>query len=55
MPIDYLNLFGLVLVAVVAPLLVDQFRVPVPDAVAMILIGIVAPQTLSWCRSCWSR
>jgi hypothetical protein len=36
MPIDYLNLFGFVFVAVAAPLLVDLLRVPVPDAVAMI-------------------
>ncbi|HVE97225.1 MAG TPA: cation:proton antiporter [Pseudonocardiaceae bacterium] len=49
MPIDYLNLFGLVLVAVVAPLLVDLLRVPVPDAVAMILIGIaVGSSGLGW-------
>jgi Kef-type K+ transport system membrane component KefB len=41
MSIDYVNLFGLILVAVAAPLLVDLLRVPVPDAVAMILIGIV--------------
>lgn len=51
MPIDYLNLFGLVLVAVVAPLLVDLLRVPVPDAVAMILIGIaVGGSGLGWVR-----
>ncbi len=49
MPIDYLNLFGLVLVAVVAPLLVDVLRVPVPDPVAMILIGIaVGGSGLGW-------
>lgn len=49
MPIDYLNLFGLVLVAVAAPLLVDLLRVPVPDAVAMILIGIaVGGSGLGW-------
>lgn len=49
MPIDYLNLFGFVLVAVAAPLLVDLIRVPVPDAVAMILIGIaVGGSGLGW-------
>jgi Kef-type K+ transport system membrane component KefB len=49
MPIDYLNLFGLILVAVAAPLLVDMLRVPVPDAVAMILIGIVVGSSgLGW-------
>lgn len=51
MPIDYLNLFGLVLVAVAAPLLVDLLRVPVPDAVAMIVIGIaVGGSGLGWVR-----
>ena len=51
MPIDYLNLFGLVLVAVAAPLLVDLLRVPVPDAVAMILIGIaIGGSGLGWVR-----
>lgn len=51
MPIDYLNLFGLVLVAVATPLLVDLLRVPVPDAVAMILIGIaVGGSGLGWVR-----
>ncbi len=49
MPIDYVNLFGLLLVAVVAPLLVDLLRVPVPDVVAMILIGIVVGNSgLGW-------
>ncbi len=51
MPIDYLNLFGLVLVAAAAPLLVDLLRVPVPDAVAMIVIGIaVGGSGLGWVR-----
>jgi Kef-type K+ transport system membrane component KefB len=51
MPIDYLNLFGFVFVAVAAPLLVDLLRVPVPDAVAMILIGIaVGGSGLGWVR-----
>ncbi|MDQ4105542.1 MAG: cation:proton antiporter [Actinomycetota bacterium] len=51
MPIDYLNLFALILVAVAAPLLVDLLRVPVPDAVAMILIGIaVGGSGLGWVR-----
>lgn len=51
MPIDYVNLFGLILVAVAAPLLVDLLRVPVPDAVAMILIGIaVGDSGLGWIR-----
>ncbi len=40
MEIDYLNLLGLTLIAVAAPLIVDLLRVPVPDAVAMILFGI---------------
>lgn len=49
MPIDYVNLFGLILVAAAAPLLVDLLRVPVPDAVAMILIGIaVGNSGLGW-------
>ncbi|MDQ4011101.1 MAG: cation:proton antiporter [Actinomycetota bacterium] len=51
MLIDYLNLFGLVLISVVAPLLVDLLRVPVPDAVGMILIGIaVGGSGLGWVR-----
>ncbi|MGH3694892.1 MAG: cation:proton antiporter [Pseudonocardiaceae bacterium] len=51
MPIDYVSLFGLILVAVVAPLLVDLLRVPVPDAVVMILIGIVVGNSgLGWIR-----
>lgn len=51
MPIDYLNLFGLIMVAVAAPLLVDLLRVPVPDAVAMILIGIaIGGSGLGWVR-----
>ncbi|MBA2308077.1 MAG: cation:proton antiporter [Pseudonocardiales bacterium] len=51
MPIDYVNLFALVSVAVVAPLLMDLLRLPVPDAVAMILIGIaVGSSGLGWIR-----
>ena len=51
MPIDYVNLFALVSVAVVAPLLMDLLRLPVPDAVAMILIGIaVGGSGLGWIR-----
>ncbi len=51
MTIDYVNLLGLVVVAVVAPLVVDLLRVPVPDAVAMILIGIaVGGSGLGWLR-----
>ncbi len=38
--IDYVNLLGLAAVAVGAPLLVDLLRVPMPDAVAMILVGV---------------
>ncbi|MGH3931561.1 MAG: cation:proton antiporter, partial [Pseudonocardiaceae bacterium] len=49
MPIDYVNLFALILVAVAAPLLVDLLRIPVPDVVAMILIGIaVGGSGLGW-------
>lgn len=40
MEIDYLNLLGLTLIAVGAPLLMDALRLPIPDAVAMILLGI---------------
>ena len=51
MAIDYVNLLGLILVAVAAPLVVDLLRVPVPDAVAMILIGIaVGGSGLGWIR-----
>ena len=49
MPIDYVNLLGLVVAAVAAPLLVAMLRVPVPDSVAMILIGIaVGSSVQSW-------
>lgn len=40
MEIDYLNLLGLTLIAAGAPLLMDALRLPVPDAAAMILLGI---------------
>jgi len=40
MEIDYVNLLGLTLIAVGAPLLMDLLRLPVPDAVAMILLGV---------------
>ncbi len=40
MEIDYVNLLGLSLVAVGAPLLMDLLRLPIPDAVAMIVLGI---------------
>ncbi len=40
MEIDYVNLLGLTLIAVGAPLLMDILRLPVPDSVAMILLGI---------------
>ncbi len=51
MAIDYVNLLGLILVAVAAPLVVDLLRVPVPDAVAMILIGIaLGGSGLGWVR-----
>lgn len=48
MEIDYLNLLGLTLIAVGAPLL-DVPRLPVPDAVAMILLGVaVGGSGLGW-------
>lgn len=49
MEIDYLNLLGLALVAVGAPLLMDALRLPVSDAVAMILAGIALGSSgLGW-------
>ncbi len=49
MEIDYLNLLGLTLIAVAAPLVVDVLRLPVPDAVAMILLGVtVGGSGLGW-------
>lgn len=47
--IDYVNLLGLAAVAVRAPLLVDLVRVPVPDAVAMIFLGVaLGTSGLGW-------
>jgi len=47
--IDYLNLLGVVLIATMAPLVVDALRVPVPDVVAMILGGVLfGPSGLGW-------
>lgn len=47
--IDYLNLLGVVLIATMAPLVVDALRAPVPDVVAMILGGILCgPSALGW-------
>jgi len=37
--IDYLNLLGVVTIAMLAPLLVDALRLPSPDVIAMILAG----------------
>jgi len=49
MEIDYLNLLGVVLIATMAPLVVDALRVPVPDVVAMIVGGVVFGQSaLGW-------
>ncbi|MGQ0574782.1 MAG: cation:proton antiporter [Pseudonocardia sp.] len=49
MEIDYVNLLGLTLIAVGAPVLIDALRLPVPDAVAMILLGIaVGGSGLGW-------
>lgn len=39
--IDYLNLLGVVVIATLAPLVVDALRAPVPDVVAMILGGVL--------------
>ena len=39
--IDYLNLLGVVLIATMAPLVVDALRAPVPDVVAMIIGGVL--------------
>ncbi|HVF79854.1 MAG TPA: cation:proton antiporter [Solirubrobacteraceae bacterium] len=39
--IDYLNLLGVVVIATLAPLVVDALRAPVPDVVAMILCGVL--------------
>ena len=39
--IDYLNLLGVVLIATMAPLVVDALRLPVPDVVAMIVGGVL--------------
>lgn len=39
--IDYLNLLGVVLIATMAPLVVDALRAPVPDVVAMIAGGVL--------------
>jgi len=47
--IDYLNLLGLVSIAMLAPLLVDLLRLPIPDVVAMILAGVaVGGSGLGW-------
>jgi Kef-type K+ transport system membrane component KefB len=47
--IDYLNLLGVVLIATLAPLVVDALRAPVPDVVVMILGGVLFGQSgLSW-------
>lgn len=49
MDIDYVNLLGLTLIAVGAPVLMDALRLPIPDAVAMILLGIaVGGSGLGW-------
>ncbi len=49
MEIDYVNLLGLTLIAVGAPLLMDLLRLPIPDAVAMILLGVaVGGSGLGW-------
>lgn len=39
--IDYLNLLGVVVIATLAPLVVDALRAPIPDVVAMILGGVL--------------
>jgi Kef-type K+ transport system membrane component KefB len=41
MEIDYLNLLGVVLIATMAPLVVDALHAPVPDVVAMIVGGVI--------------
>jgi Kef-type K+ transport system membrane component KefB len=47
--IDYLNLLGVVLIATMAPLVVDALRAPVPDVVAMIIGGVLFGQSaLGW-------
>ena len=47
--IDYLNLLGVVLIATMAPLVVDVLRAPVPDVVAMIVGGVLFGQSvLGW-------
>ena len=47
--IDYLNLLGVVLIATLAPLVVDALRLPLPDVVAMILGGVLCGASgLGW-------